>query len=376
MKVMNIILDGRIAGPQVRIYEIASALKKKGVETVVVLPKKNSEKFRALLDREKIRWKAVDLNKLSKNLFGIIKWILFFIPQVFSLMKIIKKEKPCVIHCNSSWQWKGVIAGFLAKRKIIWHLNDTRMNFLVRNVCGILIKYADALIVEGKRVRNYYLSQFKCDKKVFIIQAPVDTKRFNPAKVNGSELLNKYNGLKIISVGNVNPNKGFEYLIEAAEILSRKRKNLFFFIAGYLYESQKKYIDYLKGLIEKKSLRNVIFLGGVDNIEEILKSADIYVCSSIAEASPQSVWEAMSMEKPIISTDVGSVSDFLIDGKNGFLIPIRNPGMIAEKIEKYRKAPELMVGFGKEARKTAVKYLDVDVSAENFLNAYKYVCNG
>ena len=56
----------------------------------------------------------------------------------------------------------------------------------------------------------------------------------------------------------------------------------------------------------------------------LLKRFDVYVCSSKAESSPISVWEAMSMAKPIVSTSVGDVPLYVQNEHNGYIVEIEN----------------------------------------------------
>ena len=66
----------------------------------------------------------------------------------------------------------------------------------------------------------------------------------------------------------------------------------------------------------------------------ILKRFDFYVCSSNAESSPISVWEAMSMQKAIISTDVGDVPLYIKDGHNGFVVGVGESEKLCCKLEE------------------------------------------
>lgn len=373
MKIINIVLDARIAGPQLRIAEVSRRLKEDGIETIVVFPESDSGKFKKLLEKYKVKYKTLKLNKLSKSPFGLLKWFITFIPQTIQLVKLFKKINPDIIHCNASWQWKGVIAARLAGKKIIWHLNDTKMPFYIRIVFKYLIRKVDGIIVAGSRVKDYYLKSFKLDKPIFEIQAPVDTEKFNPEKIKKSDEISKFSGLKILSIGNVNPYKGFEYFIETANLLNKKYDNLWFFVAGGIFDSQKKYFENLNKKIKEYDLKNFIFLGSVDNIPSLLKSADIYVCSSIAEASPQSVWEAMAMGKPIVSTDVGSVSEFIRNGENGFIVPVKVPEKLTEKIEILINNEEIKEKFSDRARDVAVKELDIKICAEKHKEFYNLV---
>ncbi|MEN8154847.1 MAG: glycosyltransferase [Acidobacteriota bacterium] len=372
MKILSIILDGRIAGPQLRILEVAKILKDRNkTETVVVAPKKDFKEFRDVLTTNKIEFHSIDLHRLSKSLVSIFKWFIFFPVEVKKIKKIIETENPDVVHCTGSWQWKGVVAASQMKKPILWHLNDTNSQFFVKFFFKWLAKKADSFLVEGKKVHDYYLKKLKMNQPVFNVQAPVDVARFDPKKITPDEKIGSGNNLKIVTVGNINPCKGIEYFIDTAGILTKKYKNLSFYIVGNLFVSQKDYINLLKKKIKRYNLNNISFYGFTENIPSVLKSTDIYVCSSVTEASPQSVWEAMAMERAIVSTDVGSVSDFIKDGENGFIVNIEDSESLAEKIGLLINDPKKRVEFGKNARVVAEKELDVKIIAKKHFEIYE-----
>jgi glycosyltransferase involved in cell wall biosynthesis len=202
------------------------------------------------------------------------------------------------------------------------------------------------------------------------IQASVDASYFNPKGVIEEELLAKMPGIKIATIGNLNPDKGIEHFIEISRILNDRYKNLNFYIVGAHLDSQKKYSKRLHELVTKHQLGNVFFYGSSNNIPSILKAIDIYVCTSVREASPNAVWEAMAMEKAIVSTDVGDVNLYIKNGKNGFVVQQRDAKAIAEKVGVFIENKELRHKFGKLARAKVVKELDVETSADKYRSFY------
>jgi len=102
---------------------------------------------------------------------------------------------------------------------------------------------------------------------------------------------------------------------------------------------------------------------------------DIYVCTSNNESSPLSVWEAMSMEKAIISTNVGDVGWFIRDGFNGFLIKVRDSDCLADRIVKLIRNPKLRDTYGKSVRNTAKSKLDLKICSKLHVEAYQAIIN-
>ena len=215
-KVANITLDGRVAGPQNQIIHVAGSLKRHGIETIVFMPKENSQIVYSKLAERNIRAMRLHLHHLTTHTPHVIAYVLCFFPELFSLYRHLKREKITLVHCNGAWQMKGVIAGKIAGAKVIWHLQDTCtpqiINMLFRMLAHSL---CDGLIFSGKSVKDYYLNgNGLSTKKIAEIQAPVDTSYFNPDHILQDNAITKPSGITIATVGYINPVKGIEYFIE------------------------------------------------------------------------------------------------------------------------------------------------------------------
>ena len=98
-------------------------------------------------------------------------------------------------------------------------------------------------------------------------------------------------------------------------------------------------------------IKNFFFLGARSDVRPLLKAMNIYVCSSKNESSPLSLWEAMSMEKAIISRDVGDVKAFIENGINGFVSATDDEiELTAKNLKKLIEDPHLRDKLGKSAR--------------------------
>jgi len=376
IKVANVILEGRYGGPQARIAIVAESLKKYNVETIVVFPKKGSEIFHKNLIEKGIQSRLLSLHRLSRQKLHLIKFFCLFAPELFSLYRVFKKERVNVVHCNNASQIKGVIAGRLAGAKVVWHLQNTQAPNAIKIIFNYLLApcFCDGFITAGERVQNYYLTgNNHLDKPIAIIQAPVETTSFDPEHVQECERIVTATGSKIVTIGNINPAKGFEYFLSMAAHLNKRCSNLSFFIVGPHLSTQKKYSRKIVNRANKLGLKNLQFYGFSENVASVLKAADIYVCSSIREASPISVWEAMAMAKPIVSTDVGDVAMLIKDGENGFVVPPKNAKLLAQKVSLLIGNEKLRRELGRKARETAIKYLDVDICAKKHADFYRSI---
>lgn len=374
IRVANIIEEGRYGGPQARILAVAERLKPDGIESVIICPANESERFYAEVIKRRVPIRRLQLHRLSKSLHKIAQYILTFPEEVYFLYRLLELDKIDIVHCNSARQFKGVVAGWLAGKKVIWHLNDTWNPTAILSFFYLAAQLADCFILSGKRVQEYYFDRyFMARKPSKIIHPPVDCDIFNPGNVSPDQVVSTSLGKKVVTVGNINPAKGYEYFIEAASYLCAFDEPVKCVIVGSYYPPQRRYFQKLNSLVVDKKLVNVHFAGASDCVQSILKAADVFVCSSIFESGPMSVWEAMAMGKAIVSTDVGDVRQFIQDGVNGFVVPTKNSKALADKIDILLKDARLRESFGAKARATAVKYLDISICARKHAEFYRQV---
>ncbi len=267
----------------------------------------------------------------------------------------------------------------LASIKVIWELNDTYTPYGIRIIFFFLSFLADGFIFASQRSKKYYKKIIFTKRQSFLIQSPVDVTFFDPSlQYTFDQFLKRIITKKKIVIGtiaNVNPTKDFFTFLKAIQKLSFYSNKISFIVIGSIYDSQKKYFQQLVEFIKKFKIKNLYFLGAKKDVRPYLKIMDIYVCSSNNELSPLSVWEAMSMEKAIISTNVGDVRIFIKNGVNGFLIKVGDADHLANRIIKLMRNSKLRYIFGKSVRKVAKSKLDLKICSSLHLKAYKAIIN-
>ncbi len=382
MKVINILEEGIYGGPQRRVLEVAKRLKSDyNIETEVLLPDNpDSDRFIKEMTDAGVQFTALKrFNRITKDKKKLLMFIIFFIPELIYMYRWLKKKKPAVVHCNGAWQIKGVIASRLAGVKNVWHLNDTSMPWFIRVLFKIVARlFTDSFILACERTKEYYINSPALEKrKCKIIQAPVDTVRFNPEVVenNDVDLLKYKDHIKVLTVSNVNFMKGLKTFIRMAHQVTQMLPNekLIFIVVGVIRDSQLGYYNELLKIQKELKVDNLIFTGPKNNIPEVLKGTDIYVCSSNFEASPISVWESLSMAKPVASTDVGDVKKIFEENKCGLVVPTQAPKELAEIVIKLIQDKTLAEQLGKQARETALNKLDINACVKRHSEMYKEI---
>ena len=107
----------------------------------------------------------------------------------------------------------------------------------------------------------------------------------------------------------------------------------------------------IEGLISEFNLdKCVILTGWRRDIPRILSAMDIFVLTSLWEGLPISVLEAMAACLPVVATDTGGISEVVIEGKTGFLVPRGDIAKMAERLVNLLEKEDLRRQFGLRAR--------------------------
>lgn len=136
--------------------------------------------------------------------------------------------------------------------------------------------------------------------------------------------------LEILSIGRSHWVKGYNYALEAFSLLKNENCEFQYTIIGVENDEellfQKSQLDLDSEVTFKKSLP-------FQNIVQAIRQSDILLLTSVEEGIANVVLEAMATGTIVLSTNCGGMDEVITDGKNGFLVPIRNPQVIAEKIK-------------------------------------------
>jgi len=112
----------------------------------------------------------------------------------------------------------------------------------------------------------------------------------------------------------------------------------------------------IEALILKQGLEGrVAVLGARDDVPELLRTADVFILSSHWEGMPLAVIEAMMSGLPVVATDVGGVSEAVVHGETGFLVPPGNPDALALALDRLLTDPALRRRMGEAGRRRALE---------------------
>jgi glycosyltransferase involved in cell wall biosynthesis len=342
MKILNCFLDNRYGGPQKRAYEVAERLQEDGIETIFLF----NEKLKDSLPIKGYRCYTLKNLQCITRISFVKNGFLFFLrilPNLSRISYIINKENIDMVHVNGFLNVIPALAGRLKRKKVLWHLNDNiRLGKINRLFLFFVNIFATKIAVSSCNTgKNYFGKNEDCWRKTEILYAPVNINNFKRDYVGNNIGLEKIkskfnidNNTKVIgSIGNINPAKGFEYFIQAALQIKKRYKKAKFLIVGGMLHTQLGYWQKLHDLVSSLNLEeNVIFTGYIKDIKKVLYVFDVFVLSSVSEACPITVLEAMAMEVPVVATDVGGVGEELQQGRIGEIVEAENSEDIARAV--------------------------------------------
>jgi len=142
--------------------------------------------------------------------------------------------------------------------------------------------------------------------------------------------------------------KGVADFIAAAETLYGRCPDAKFLLAGGLEEEGHQGVP--RKYIEEKRNDRFLWLGHREDIRELMVVADVVVLPSHGEGIPRSMIEAMAMARPIVTTDTFGCREVVEHGRNGLMVPLRDPAAVAAAIEMLLRDPSMREAMGRYGR--------------------------
>lgn len=317
-----------------------------------------------------ISLKAVDSRNLMPSHVDVIsldKQEGHDIPSHYRLWKILREIKPDIIHTyNLSCIEFHPVAWIAGVR---WHIHAEHGR-LADDPEGLNKKHNQLRRAMAVFVHSYVsvsadLHAWLVDhvgipeNKAVLIQNGINTEQFNLDKTLSKKL-------RFAIIARVSLVKDHMNLLNAFLVLKEELGLDALPQLTIVGDGDQK--DILQEFCRENGLDNVEFLGARDDIRTILASTDVFVLSSIAEGIPMTILEAMSAKTPVVSTNVGGISEVVADGVEGYLVEKSNPVALAKALKNYICQPELIIEHGENARlKVLSKF-----NEKNMIDAYLY----
>ncbi len=148
--------------------------------------------------------------------------------------------------------------------------------------------------------------------------------------------------------------------------LSGRRQELRLVVVGD--GSERERLEQLAGEVDGQ---RVHLLGARSDVPRLLQALDVFCLSSVTEGLPLVIPEAMATGLPVVATAVGGVPSVVMEGETGFLVPVGEPQVMAERLARLLREPALRARLGEVGRCRALKRYDLSRMVDEYEGIYQ-----
>jgi glycosyltransferase involved in cell wall biosynthesis len=314
-KILQIVDSLEIGGTERMSANIYNTLTSNGIENYLVVSRKVGPIYNFIAEKSNVLF----LDK--KNTLDFFAF--------YRLFKLIRTIKPSIIHVHQTSIYWAFILKLLSPRIIlIWHdhwgfsdlLKDTD-----RKVIQFFSFLLDGVVCVNYKIRDWNIRNLKVKQSQIIYIPNFPLVQVKQRVQNEIPIL--------LCLANIRNQKDHLNLVEACAILKTEKINFKLFLAGSLED--KKWVEKVRRRVASSNLNEeIVFLGSVINISELLSKADVGVLSSVSEGLPVALLEYGLASLPVVCTDVGQCKEVLGNGDYGWVVPSKSPEALATAINE------------------------------------------
>lgn len=375
-KILYIITKSNWGGAQAYVYTLARHFAGTGAKVVVALGGTGAANASAGLLADKLESEKISTVFLSSFARDIS--IFREAKAFFELLRVIRAERPEVLHLNSSKAGGlGALAGRIAGvRNIVFTSHglayDEDRSLLPRTLIWlstwitILLTHTTIVISEDNLVRARRLPF--CSKKVRLVHNGIDSYTLLDRDSARAHLLphsQRDGKVWIGTIAELTRNKALPYLVRAAAQLKKKGCSFELSIIGVGEEQ-----EILEGLISTEGVSDCVhLLGFVANAGTYLSAFDIFTLVSVKEGLPYVLLEAAHAKCVVVGTRIPGITD-IIDETTGVLVEPKNVEEIVVALETLLSSQEKRMELGEAVRRKVSEKFSVEKMFEKIASIY------
>lgn len=294
------------------------------------------------------------------------------------ISRIIKKDKIDILEAPD---WTGITAFMHFKVPVVIRMNGTdayfcalenrKQKFKNRFFEKKALNNADRIVSVSDYTGKKTMEVLNIVRPYEVIPNSISINDFKPSEMRCEEN-------RILYYGTIIRKKGVLALAEIFNEVVIQNKDARLILAGRdvvdIFE-QVSTLQLFKRKLSKEAVNRFNYLGALNylTVREEIAKAGVVVLPSFAEALPMTWLEAMAMEKPLVTSNIGWAPEVMINGETGFMVDPWDHQRYAKKILQLMKDQELAGNMGKAARKRVVKNFSTEVVSIKNLNFYEEV---
>ena len=378
MKILYIGGDSKMCGAGLSMVKLIEEEINVGVEVVPVVKNGFTQK---ILENKNIKHYVVNVQSwvISKKYNWFRAKFIYYIKKIinikcyFQYIKIIKKEKPDIVHINALTTHVGAKAAIKLKKRVVWHIRelieeDLNGKFANYKYAHKLMKKANVFIAISNCVEEKFAKIVGKDKIVRIYNG-VDIEKYYCEHHN----IFSDNNITITMAGRITKEKGQALCLIALASLLNKNRNIVLQFAG---TGSKEELQILNSIIkdEKINKDQIRFLGYVENMKEVWANTDIAIIYSKFEAFGRVTVEAKMAGCIVVGYNSGGTIELISNGIDGYLFDTKEA--LAKIISKVINNQEKSKHIAKTGQQQACKNYTSTINCDKVIELFDLVIRG
>jgi glycosyltransferase involved in cell wall biosynthesis len=247
-------------------------------------------------------------------------------------------------------------------------IHEGWINVVTRMLYKLTLSYHRKIIFENTDDKALFekTGLVQSAKSVSIKGCGVDTSFFSP---NGDG--RRPGILTFTFIGRLLYDKGVKEFIQAAQHVKKDHQNVEFWLIGEIDKENPSSVnneDLLKWIRDP----SIQYHGATENIRKFIEKSDCIVLPSYREGMPRVIMEAMSMERPVITTDTAGCRETVEEHLNGYLVPVKNSVALAGAMNDFIQLDsEAKLKMGQAGRTKVLHEFDDRIIADQL---YDILC--
>jgi glycosyltransferase involved in cell wall biosynthesis len=327
--------------------------------------------------------RLIILNELVREL----KWFLD-VKALVKLVRIIRRHRYHIVHTHTAKAGMlGRLAGFIVKTPLVIHtlhgstfhesLSPWRRRwyrFLERMAAAATTQF----VTVGEDLRSIYLDARvgQADRYV-TIRSGFQLQRFQLSELEVQERGRRTRAslgitdqeAVIGTAGRLEARKGHNFFLQTAQKVLQQRGQVIFLLAGE-GPAHRDLVELAKRLGVEQRVR---FLGYRYDIEDVMAAMDVFVLTSLWEGLPRVIVQAAALGKPIVTFDIEGVREVVVDGDNGYVVPLRDVSGLADRVAWLVKDQTTARQMGERGRQRVTAEWDVQNMVHRISELYRHL---
>lgn len=278
---------------------------------------------------------------------------------IIRLAKLLKRGQFDVIHTHlSTASLLGALAARLVKKPSVAHVHGLNT--------ATCFRLSTLVIAVSEAVKRHLIAQGISAERIRVVHDGIDLSCFVPMPLaEARKRLDWDENSPIFGVfGRLSEEKGQRIAIEALYLLIRGNPNARLVLVGDGRDRRD-----LETAAEALGISNAVeFAGFVEDVSGLMSACNAVIVPSLKEGMGLAAVEAMALERPVIASMVGGLSEVVDQRETGILVAPCNPQALSDAMAELLENPALIEAMGKRGRAVAEERFDLDKQVEAVLN--------